>query len=158
MNEVFELTQEERDRIEADTHLHIAGLYQQMLNGDRNAEQRLAKICDGALVYHRYNCLSPIDEVYAKHDLNFVAGRYDGWILEAVDNQKTSQEFEQNWTIDNGGRLEYMTAGDRKEVEAHLAMLDRDDQVGSYIDEALAFDEGDLDHGEDLTAASVCRM
>jgi len=33
-----------------------------------------------------------------------------------------------------------------------------EDQVASYIDEALALDENDLDDDCDHTAASVCRM
>lgn len=157
MDDNFELTQEEKDQIEIDTRLHIAGLYQQMLHGDQNAEQRLQKICDGALVYHRDHCLSPIEAAYARNDLNIIAGRFDDWILEAIDHQKHVEAFEQEEFVAGYGG---MTASlrEQREVESHLAMLDREDQVASYIDEALAFDDDDLDYGEDHTVAAVCRM
>lgn len=138
MEDNFELTPEQHAQIEVDTRLHVSSLYQQMLNGDRNAEQRLAKICDGALVYHRDHCLLPIDKVYAKHDTNFIVDRFDDWMLEAIDHQKSVEASEQ---------------------EEFIAGYDcTDDQVSSYIDEALAMDEDDLDDDEDFTAATVCRM
>lgn len=132
MEDNFELTQEEKDQIDARTRLYVANLYQQMLNGDQDAKQRLGKICGGALVYHRDHCLSPIEAVYAKNDLNFISDRFDGWMLEAIDHQKAAAAFEQ----------EEFIAGDN---------------VLSYINEALAFDGDDDDYDEDITAASVCR-
>lgn len=138
MEDNFELTPEQHTKLEADTRLHIADLYQQMLNGDQSAEQSLQKICDGALVYHRDHCLSPIDKVYAKNDLGFISARFEGWMLEAIDHQKNSEAFEQ---------------------EGFVAGYDcSEDQVDSYIDKALAMGDYDLDHDEDFTAATVCRM
>lgn len=90
MNEVFELTQKRKDWLEADIRLHICGLYQQMLFGDKNAEQQLEKICSGMLVLHRHQYLSSCDEALAKGDINHLIEHYDYLILESFLMLETS--------------------------------------------------------------------
>ncbi len=92
---MFEITPEEADR----ANDVLAGLYQKMLQGDRDAEVRLNKI-DPNLSTHRYHLLTAIDEINGRDDKAYIKERIEQWQQDAKDFENSQADFDRQQFVD----------------------------------------------------------